>query len=348
MDQWISNDVISVCQTTNIPKERVMTMRWVHTWKMAEDIRETKQKPRLLVKSFTDPELTEIRSESRTLSRLSKPLILQISASRGFRLRKNDVKTVFCLVTVKMQDEMCMQSLHKSCVTDCRSRENKCWSWTLLCSAPSKRTESLVEASCSWTWQKLDGFSTHWINAPTMFMKSMELVGLIGVYVVNLLVAGYDDDPILSAAMLKLKQIIPLGNMEWRQLHIDKHWNWDTSWRRLSSATTEICGSTGIDVCEPTPFSSRQWQINARWVNSASTSVWFCELVGKPDSSWSLCEYVFSKMHDTCETNLLIRLCRQHANGPIRASQFPSGRCDFCRFWWLRLVCAAIWILTNW
>ena len=37
MDQWISNDVISVCQRAGMPKQRVMTMRWVHTWKVAED-----------------------------------------------------------------------------------------------------------------------------------------------------------------------------------------------------------------------------------------------------------------------------------------------------------------------
>ena len=37
MDQWISNDAISVCQRAGIPNERVMTMRWVLTWKVAED-----------------------------------------------------------------------------------------------------------------------------------------------------------------------------------------------------------------------------------------------------------------------------------------------------------------------
>ena len=37
MDQWMSNDVISVCQRAGIPKQRVMTMRWVHTRKVAED-----------------------------------------------------------------------------------------------------------------------------------------------------------------------------------------------------------------------------------------------------------------------------------------------------------------------
>ena len=92
-DQWISNDAISVCQRAGIPKQRVMTLRWVHTWKVAEDTGETKAKARLVVKGFTDPDLTEIRPESPTLSLLSRQLILQFSASRGFRLRKGDVKT---------------------------------------------------------------------------------------------------------------------------------------------------------------------------------------------------------------------------------------------------------------
>ena len=48
MDQWISNDVISVCQRAGIPKQRVMTMRWVHTCKVTEDTGETKAKPVLL------------------------------------------------------------------------------------------------------------------------------------------------------------------------------------------------------------------------------------------------------------------------------------------------------------
>ena len=44
IDQWISNDVISVCQRAGIPKHRVMTMRWVHTWRVDENTGETKGK----------------------------------------------------------------------------------------------------------------------------------------------------------------------------------------------------------------------------------------------------------------------------------------------------------------
>ena len=72
MDQWISHVVISVCQRAGIPKEQIMTMRWVHTWKVAEDTGETKAKARLVVKGFTDPDLTEISAESPTLNCVSR------------------------------------------------------------------------------------------------------------------------------------------------------------------------------------------------------------------------------------------------------------------------------------
>ena len=70
-------------------------MRWVHTWKVAEDTGETKAEARLVVKGFTALDPTKIRSEPPTLSRLPRQLALQIAASRGFRLRLGDVKTAF-------------------------------------------------------------------------------------------------------------------------------------------------------------------------------------------------------------------------------------------------------------
>ena len=56
MYQWISNDVISICQRAGIPKQRIMTMRWVHTWKVDENTGQTKAKARLVVKGFSDPD----------------------------------------------------------------------------------------------------------------------------------------------------------------------------------------------------------------------------------------------------------------------------------------------------
>ena len=116
-----------------------MTMRWVHTWKVAEDTGETQAKARLVVRGFTDPDLTEIRAESPRLSGLSRQLILQIAASRGFRLRRGDVKSKTRCVRraptrVPLQDADLARTsaeIGYCCV----------WSW--------KRAESMVETSCS-------------------------------------------------------------------------------------------------------------------------------------------------------------------------------------------------------
>ena len=81
MDKSISNDVISVCQRAGIAKERVMTMRWVHTWKVAEDTRETRAKARLVVHGFTDPDMTE---NSQRVSYTQSPCETAHSTHRCF------------------------------------------------------------------------------------------------------------------------------------------------------------------------------------------------------------------------------------------------------------------------
>ena len=70
-------------------------MRWVLTWKVDETEGSTKAKARLVVKGFTDPDLTTLRSESPTLSRLAKHWLLQVAASSKWTIAKGDVKTAF-------------------------------------------------------------------------------------------------------------------------------------------------------------------------------------------------------------------------------------------------------------
>ena len=56
-------------------------------------------------------------------------------------------------------------------------------------------------------------------------MNGSELVGLVGVYVGDFLVAGCDDDPIFPAALSKLGGTFRWGKVERGQLHIDRHWD---------------------------------------------------------------------------------------------------------------------------
>ena len=59
-------------------------------------------------------------------------------------------------------------------------------------------------------------------------------------------------------------------------------------------------------------------------------------MVGKPDSSGSLCvlqgAHASATVADTREANKLIRLCRQHAHVPIRVSPMPLDDLTFVGF----------------
>ena len=65
-EQWISNTVFTVAKRAGIPKHRIMSMRWILTWKKVDNA-SPKAKARLVVKGFTDPDLTTLRAESLTL-----------------------------------------------------------------------------------------------------------------------------------------------------------------------------------------------------------------------------------------------------------------------------------------
>ena len=94
-DQWIGNAVYTVAKRAGIPKNRIMSMRWILTWKKIEGTDRQKAKARLVVKGFTDPDLIHLRAESPTLSKTGRNCLLQTAASYGMRAYMGDVKTAF-------------------------------------------------------------------------------------------------------------------------------------------------------------------------------------------------------------------------------------------------------------
>ena len=93
IDQWVENGVFSIARKAGIPVDRIMTMRWILTWKDAPS--NSVAKARLVIKGFTDPDLTTIRAEAPTLSKLGRHMLLQMGASHGFTFEMGDVKTAF-------------------------------------------------------------------------------------------------------------------------------------------------------------------------------------------------------------------------------------------------------------
>ena len=42
LDQWVSHAVVKVCQRAGVPLHRIMSMRWVLTWKATDDGKDRK------------------------------------------------------------------------------------------------------------------------------------------------------------------------------------------------------------------------------------------------------------------------------------------------------------------
>ena len=77
-----------------IPKDKVMRMRWILTWKIQAD-GERKGKARLVVLGFEDPFLGLETTNSPTLNKRSKQILLQTCVQRDWRLQKGDVTAAF-------------------------------------------------------------------------------------------------------------------------------------------------------------------------------------------------------------------------------------------------------------
>ena len=74
---------------------RIMPTRWVLTWISVNDEgsnTEQKANARLVVKGFTDPDLTTLRAEAPTRSKAAIHILLQLGASLRFTFEVGDVK----------------------------------------------------------------------------------------------------------------------------------------------------------------------------------------------------------------------------------------------------------------
>ena len=93
---WIDTSTVKRILRSKIAPERIMTSRWILTWKVdptAENGR--KAKARLVVRGYQDPELNMVNTESPTLTRDARMLLCQYISSRGWRLQNFDITTAF-------------------------------------------------------------------------------------------------------------------------------------------------------------------------------------------------------------------------------------------------------------
>ena len=96
---FMSTEAVRICERAGIPRERIMNMRFVLTWKTVCDSEGSatgrKAKARLIVRGFEDPGLLEVERESPTLSNMGRNLLLAECSQRRYKVSVGDIKTAF-------------------------------------------------------------------------------------------------------------------------------------------------------------------------------------------------------------------------------------------------------------
>ena len=215
----------------------------------------------------------------------------------------------------------------------------------------------LRNAPRAW-WKRVvrDSMDTGWIQHQLdqrtfMFMNGSELVGLIGFYVDDFLVAGSDDDPIFSAVLFK-----PKGTFRWRMWNEDNLTLIGIEIETLSDGGFHLQQQNFVDKLELMSLSQRRSRADTDKLTSEFTQLravsgsanWLGNQT-RPDlcvsSSLLQGAHASATVANTRDANKLVRLCRHHAHVPIRISPIPLEDMTFVGFgdcgWGVRRDCSS-------
>ena len=183
IDPWTPKGVVSTCDRARIPLERIMSMRWREPPEEVGGAR--RADARMVVPDYTDPDLTTVRSEAPTISRLGRQTLLQACSFHRWNLYKCDVKN--CIPGGWQGICVCTQYLLRSLAegpeeTQPEGRGQRLW--------PEGRTTKLVEVP------HLNPACTRLKRSPArpvLYDQDM-LVGIVGIYVDDCLICGHEQN----------------------------------------------------------------------------------------------------------------------------------------------------------
>lgn len=93
---WLDTNTVKAIARDKIHPDRILSSRWILTWK--EDPSSSsgrKAKTRLVVKGFQDPNIDVLNSESPTLTRDARMLLMQTVSSLNWEIQAFDITTAF-------------------------------------------------------------------------------------------------------------------------------------------------------------------------------------------------------------------------------------------------------------
>ena len=216
--QWVNNDVIQLISRRGIDPKRVISSRWVLTWKRVDETPDSARKPkaRLVIRGFRDPDLGQFSTASPTLSRQGRHAILTLAAHFQFRVFALDAKTAFLAGDQSSRTKPIYAELPKDLVSDLDLGPE-------TIARIKKVPYGLSEAPLAW-YKRLTtelvkcGFQQVPADRCVYVLRDPKdpsnVLGIVGAHVDDLLVAGVSAsvDPRFEAALLKLTTLLPFGD----------------------------------------------------------------------------------------------------------------------------------------
>ena len=256
LEQYFNNDVWEFSSTLDGQKAeaagRVITARWVLTWKKIDTEDETptrwKAKARLVLRGFEDPDLLSLQKAAPTASRLARMMLLSVAQWSSWSVMCGDVKTAF-LSGKEFSRELVVR-LPADCSPLLGAGPGPCYM------KMRKSAYGLADAPLLW-YQEADrrlrsgGWEKHPIDQCCYLLSEKEgkatekrkLIALIILHVDDLLITGEKSNRLFQQAMTELKKKFNFGK-----------------WDELTKKTpVKYCGGTIIQTDEAIELSYEEY-----------------------------------------------------------------------------------------
>ena len=255
-NSWIENKVVSICKSRGVDPSRIIRARWVLVWKKSSDpdVKTKTAKARLVLVGWQDPDLGKIATDSPTLRKESKALVLSICASMKWTIWGADIKTAF------LSGDPSQRNIYFRPPNEVRE-------WMQLSSEDLFRLEKaaygLAEAPKAWFTRltrelKTVGMKQSQLD-PCLFTlhQAGVLKGVCGVHVDDLLGGG---TPEMDEVLNRLRKQLPFGDY---RTHTIRYTGIDVRQNPVNKVI-EITQETYIESLE---------QVNTKTLGTASDSL---------------------------------------------------------------------------
>ena len=219
--QWVSNDVVELISRRGIDPKRIISSRWVLTWKAVDGGPPDSKRPkaRLVIRGFRDPDLGEFSTASPTLSRQGRHAVLTVAAHYQYRVFTLDAKTAFLSGDRSSRVKPIYAELPKDLVRD-QGYDPE------TIARIKKVPYGLSEAPLAW-FRRLtaelisSGFEVVPADRCIYVLRDRNdrsrVLGVIGAHVDDLLIAGCSSsvDPQFEDALQHLMSRLPFGDRKY-------------------------------------------------------------------------------------------------------------------------------------